>query len=163
MKNKKLETNKEQPLLVYEKLADVGEKLIVRKPLHWGIFIGSALLGFAPIVIGLLSGVTTVIGSVRFPDTIPWWGGIIGVAVTLYCIAGIILHLYAITEAEMSFLWSSLAFSLIAWPAVALLAFFLTYVMPADDSESADSYTANCKMPNGDSKDKVSSKDCILN
>ena len=148
----------ENPLLVKERLADVGAKRLRRKPYHWGIFVGSAFLGFAPVVVGLLAGVTTVIGAFRFAETIPWWGGILGILLTIFCIAGIILHLYAITEAKAGNLWLSLAFSVLAWPAVALLAFFLTYVMPNDGPESENSYTSDCKLDS----EGVSSKDCIL-
>lgn len=137
-----------QSLFIKEKLVESNKHLKVkRSPFHWFIFVLCAIIGFAPVAVGLFVGVSAVVDAIRFPENIPWWAAVLGILFIVYCVAGIILLLYGITEGSTGNLIAALVFAFVAWPAVGLMTFFFSNVIPNDSPiHIADAMTVSSSM-----------------
>lgn len=145
--------SEEQPLLTHGPLIDLPEVKPRRKPYHWALFAVTCFLSFAPLVGGLLFGVTAIVGAVNSDGLFPWWAGVFGLGLIVFCLSGPIMNIYGITEVDNTALWASLAFAILSWPGVAVAIFILTYVAPEEPMQA--------ELCTSDTVEDPASENCI--
>lgn len=119
----------EKPLVVPEVLAEVRPRP-QKQLVHWALFVLTLFLLLPPLIGAFIFGSISIGDALSPSGHTPWWGGLFAALVIVVPSAAVAVAIFGFMEAKVKNLILSLAGSILAWPAIAFMIYFLFDVIP---------------------------------